>query len=273
MNEHEQYPDDEYHFISDDSGMGEPIEPESTPAPAAEETASGFNFKKLNMQVVSDFFKKNSPARNALVAITIFIFLMVLYKIASEIFSGHVADIQKAPTPTQMIKPKIVPAPVVTTLTQEQPHIDVLISQKLSTVEQNQAMMQSQITSMNNQIVSLNTNLGALTDKLNQLTTQMTQLASTLQEQSQVVMTLKERTKPKPIVVKRIHPHPHHALKYYLQAVIPGRGWLIATNGSTLTVRVGTIIPGYGVVRAIDSTQGVVLTSSGKMIRFSQEDS
>ncbi|HAF87135.1 MAG TPA: type IV secretion protein IcmG, partial [Legionellales bacterium] len=60
---------------------------------------------------------------------------------------------------------------------------------------------------------------------------------------------------------------------YYIKAVIPGRAWLIAANGSTLTVSEGTNIKGYGMVKLIDSTQGRILTSSGRVIRFSQQDS
>ena len=64
-----------------------------------------------------------------------------------------------------------------------------------------------------------------------------------------------------------------HFPKYHIQAVIPGRAWLIATNGATLTVREGTAVAGYGMVRLIDPSQGRVTTSSGQVIRFSQEDS
>ena len=58
-----------------------------------------------------------------------------------------------------------------------------------------------------------------------------------------------------------------------MQAVIPGRAWLIANNGSTITVREGTPIPGYGIAKIIDPIKGRVMTSSGKEIRFSQDDS
>jgi intracellular multiplication protein IcmG len=64
-----------------------------------------------------------------------------------------------------------------------------------------------------------------------------------------------------------------HYSRYNIQAVIPGRAWLIATNGATLTVSQGTAIPGYGIVKLIDPVQGKVTTSSGQIIRFSQEDS
>jgi intracellular multiplication protein IcmG len=32
-------------------------------------------------------------------------------------------------------------------------------------------------------------------------------------------------------------------------------------------------LPGYGTVKYIDASQGMVLTSSGRVIRFSQDDS
>ena len=80
------------------------------------------------------------------------------------------------------------------------------------------------------------------------------------------------RTQPKR-VVHHINKPSAPPIHYYIQAVIPGRAWIIATNGSTLTVREGTNIAGYGIVRLIDPLDGRIVTSSGQIIRFSQEDS
>ena len=63
------------------------------------------------------------------------------------------------------------------------------------------------------------------------------------------------------------------AVYYYIQAVIPGRAWLVSSQGLTITVREGTSVPGYGIVKLIDPNQGRILTSSGRTITFSQQDS
>ncbi|MBA3536672.1 MAG: type IV secretion protein IcmG, partial [Tatlockia sp.] len=86
------------------------------------------------------------------------------------------------------------------------------------------------------------------------------------------IVLLTEKAKPKP-VRRRLIVKSAPRLMYFIQAIIPGRAWLIATNGSTITVREGTRIAGWGVVKLIDPIQGRVLTSSGRIIRFSQRDS
>ena len=82
------------------------------------------------------------------------------------------------------------------------------------------------------------------------------------------------KPKPKPVILKSVKRHKKGVvLRYAVKAVIPGRAWLLASNGSTLTVRRGTPIQGYGVVTGIDAVRGYVFTSYRKLIRFSQEDS
>lgn len=51
--------------------------------------------------------------------------------------------------------------------------------------------------------------------------------------------------------------------QYFVDAVIPGRAWLKAIDGSTITVALGQKVPGYGVVTLIDPYSGVVKTSTG----------
>ena len=53
---------------------------------------------------------------------------------------------------------------------------------------------------------------------------------------------------------------------YTVQAVIPGRAWLSTNDGSTLTVAVGDVVPGFGEVVSIDSMKGLVVTRSGQVI-------
>lgn len=66
--------------------------------------------------------------------------------------------------------------------------------------------------------------------------------------------------KPKPIV-------------YHIEAIEPGRAWLQDQHHHSQTVRVGNKLPQYGIVIGIDSDQGVVLTSSGKVIHYGANDS
>lgn len=274
-NENEQYLDEEYHFADEpELGESETVEAATTPAStssSSQKSAPNFEAKIKDAQ---DFFKRNSPARNALVAVGIIIVLLLLYKFTSSLFSGNKDNVHitKAVQNQQMTPAvTVTPTPIMVMPNTASSNSDV--KNKLSALEQSQTNMQSQFATINNQISSLNTNLNSLVDKVNQVTLQVAQLSATVQNQSHLILMLTEQAKPKPKLIKRVISNPIPVLKYYVQAVIPGRAWLIATNGSTLTVREGTILPGYGVVKLIDAIQGQVLTSSGQVIRFSQDDS
>lgn len=52
-----------------------------------------------------------------------------------------------------------------------------------------------------------------------------------------------------------------------VHAIIPGRAWLKTRDGRTITVTEGDDVEGYGKVLAIDAPSGVVITSSGVMLR------
>ncbi|CAM4504889.1 MAG: hypothetical protein LEGION0403_FIIPPAGN_01919 [Legionella sp.] len=228
--------------------------------------------------------------RNALIAVGVVIAAMVGYKVVGGIFSGKsttekgaalppapVAAIapqqqiqpmpQLQPQPTQQLAPQPVQQP---TLPVAQ---DAALKQQVESIVTNQQNVQSQVSSMNEQVGNVNNNVNNLSAQITQLNQTITDLTNQLNKQSEVIAVLMERTKPK--VVRRVLPPQRygHANIYYINAVIPGRAWLIGTNGSTLTVREGTKIAGYGVVKLIDSMDGRVLTSSGRTIRFSQDDS
>ena len=60
---------------------------------------------------------------------------------------------------------------------------------------------------------------------------------------------------------------------YNVQAVVPGRAWLMHDSGKSVTVAVGDKLPGFGVVVDIDALNGVVVTSSGKLLTTHKENS
>ncbi|MFJ1268944.1 type IVB secretion system protein IcmG/DotF [Legionella lytica] len=224
--------------------------------------------------------------RNALIAVGVIVAAMVGYKVVGGIFSGKSTtekggNLPPAPVtavaPTQQIQPipQLQPQPIQQAAPQPTPSVpqDKELKQQVESIATNQQNVQSQVSSMNEQVGNVNNNVNNLSAQITQLNQTITDLTNQLNKQSEVIAVLMERTKPK--VVRRVLPPQRygHANIYYINAVIPGRAWLIGTNGSTLTVREGTKIAGYGVVKLIDSMEGRVLTSSGRTIRFSQDDS
>lgn len=85
------------------------------------------------------------------------------------------------------------------------------------------------------------------------------------------VVAVKKRVR----VRRRVRPPRRRIVRtqYYVQAAIPERAWLKSAKGSTITVSVGSKLPGYGAVVHIDPLAGVVITSSGRKIKYSPNDS
>ncbi|MFC3908497.1 type IVB secretion system protein IcmG/DotF [Legionella dresdenensis] len=217
--------------------------------------------------------------RNALIAVGIFILAMLIYKFASVFFAArHQTAETTVPPPPVATKPIMqqAPVPVVTppqpAATAPEPAAPSQQEQKLAAMELSQENVRSELTSVNGQINGINSNLSDLTSKINQLNQVIESLSAKLDQQSnQIAALTKPKVRPKTHYVKR--PVAAARAVYYIQAIIPGRAWLIASNGSTITVREGSSIAGYGIVKLIDPNQGRVLTSSGQVIRFSQQDS
>lgn len=267
----EEHFDDEYHF-DDSDAMGEPAgdkEPEVVEKP---------NYAHL----IKNTMKNNNVLRNSLFTLGLILLAVIVYKLSGHITSRNkpVQSIAKIPM-TQVKKAPVVSGLKAFNSSAVKPQEDTLtntatqeIEKKLSVVEQNQNNLQSEVATINNQVTGVNNNINNVMTKMSELTQVIEQLRATVQEQSLEITKLN--------TIKASYRHRdrvHHArnssirLKYYLEAVIPGRAWLIGNNGATLTVRDGSLISGYGVVRYIDAVQGRVLTSSGKVIRFNQEDS
>lgn len=274
-NQNDEYLSEEYHFAEEpDMNLDDaPIEKKA--ATSHEKVESSTPRFPLDADKIKAFFNENSPARNAVVIVGILLALLIVYKVIASVFFHEKSGKTTTTVVTKQIQsaPKVQPitpvAPVTSAVSSSE--MDSLKS-KLQSMEQTESTLQSQVSSLNNQLVSVNTNLNTLAEKLVQLNQQLTDMRRMVQEQADHILILKEQTKKSAKTTKRIYPH-RPAVVYYLKAVIPGRAWLMTNAGSTMTVRVGTPIPGYGVVRFIDAIQGRVLTSSGQLIRFSQDDS
>ncbi|WP_392538891.1 type IVB secretion system protein IcmG/DotF [Legionella sp. 227] len=269
---------DEYKFAELDSLENEPLE------------TSEFDTKSSTPARPGGMEPGKNVKRNALITVGIIVFVMLMYKFIGGMFSkttpttpkenvnpAPIAEITPSPQPQpqpQVTQTVIPPEPVQP---QPQPQVtqenNSALQQKVASIEASQQTVQSEVSSMSQQVGNVNNNVNALNAQITKLNQMIADLNTQVVKQSEVINVLMERTKPKPVKrvvrVRTLTPQ----IIYYINAVIPGRAWLIGTNGSTLTVREGTKIAGYGTVKLIDSMQGRVLTSSGRVIRFSQEDS
>lgn len=255
---------DEYQF-SDLDALG----PDSDNEVVATDEAEGPTGKPSSEEARAKLIK------NAIIAVVVIIVLIIIVKLFSAFFSGKKPETKLASVPQEQAQPAVAvtppqpPAPIV----QQTSQGSVKITQQLTDLESNQQNMQNGISTLNSQLGGINGNLNAVSAKIAELSTIIANLSAKVEEQSREIDQLTIKRTKAVNTVHRIHHKPGMAIKYYIQAVIPGRAWLIATNGNTLTVREGSTVPGYGVIKLIDPNQGCILTSSGRMIKFSQQDS
>jgi intracellular multiplication protein IcmG len=261
MADKDQY-DDEYQFSDLDAVNIDPDEAES----GYDESASS--------EPQTNMLASNNIKRNALIVVALVILAMVVYKFLGA-FVATEDDVIQPVTPQVQPAQQDQPPPARVQPIEPQAQsvaLDPNVEQKLSAMESRQQNLRSDVGSVKNQINKVNSNINAVATQISQLHQIVVTLNNKIDQQSGEIMRLKSLAKPAvaPNVVKK----PSEPVKkYYVQALIPGRAWLISSNGTTLTVREGSTISGYGTVKLIDPQQGQVITSSGKVIKFGQYDS
>lgn len=211
--------------------------------------------------------------RNAIIAVLGLFALLLLIKCAGP--SGkekNVADTSNLSYQEQM-KNAERPIKTNTSSTSTAPQIS---DSQLNEVLSNQNNLKNTISQLNDQVVQLNSQLAAVSNNYQSLQQDFLTLQNKLNVTVQAVEELVVSQKSRPVIVAhkpRTYPKatPIHYPTYFVQAIIPGRAWLINSNGETLTVLVGSKVPGYGSVTKIRPQEGRVLTSSGKILKFNQE--
>lgn len=265
MAEHDQN-NDEYLF-----GDLDEINPEATESSLDEDASKTYELPSTE--------SKNNIRRNALIVVSVVVLSLIIY----SFFGSKTPYTEKKvttksgtiqPTAVQPITQVPVQSVVETsTSTDDTNSAFSALNDKLTTVESAQDTLRSEVNTMNTQVVGVNNSVSSLMEKMAELNQVITQLSSKVDEQTLIIERLMARPKIKTVHTTRKQSPGVQNPKYYVQAVIPGRAWLIATNGTTLTVREGSVIRGYGLVKLIDPTLGRVMTSSGQVIRFNQDDS
>ncbi len=169
--------------------------------------------------------------------------------------------------PSKTVKP-VVKKPHTSALQsafnkQQQAQSQVL--SQLSSFKQDQQSNQSSINQLQNQVANLQ-------NALNQAHAQQAQMAQAVQSLVTEVKALNQDianlSRPKHHRRKKSGP----TLTFTLKAVVPDRAWILGSNGESDSVTIGAEVPQYGYVTAINANAGVVKTSSGKVIRYGQND-
>lgn len=145
--------------------------------------------------------------------------------------------------------PAAVPAAIVPPApTVSESDIDQL-NTTISTQQQNMDQMQNSINTLQESVSTLNATINDLSQKL-------TVALSKLPEKR-----VKPVVQPTPIAQP---PRP----TYTIRALVPGRAWLQASDGQTMTVVNGDQVPAYGAVQDIDINAGQVVLTDGTIIGY-----
>ena len=254
----------EYQYVDDVGSEENPKLTEDTLAdPQLKHANKTDYFLKINRMI-----QQPNIRRNALIAFVCLIFFIMILKFFTEDELP-----KKSPTAPPNIPPvsnPILQAPAL----MPAPSTKNIDDNRLTSLEQN---LQSSVSALQENIGQLNRQVNGLASTNQALMTQVAELAAKLTSSQQALAELLAATKAKPVIakssVKKVYHQAHHqSLSYFVQAVIPGRAWLINSQGGNLTVRVGSKIPGLGIVHRIDALQGRVTMSSGRVIVFAQAD-
>ncbi|MCC5791952.1 MAG: type IVB secretion system protein IcmG/DotF [Legionellaceae bacterium] len=229
----------------------------------------------------ANVFSNNPVIKKAGLVVAIAISAMIAYKFLGPMFTrdadaptSTLPDVQTepdpfpAPTPSPL-PPVTQPAPVTPTDRTMRPADN--LAPKVAALEVAQQGTRANIDDLRGQVRELGRSIDNLATKMAGMNQNLEMMRDKFEQQAQELHRLRARKKA-PVKVsqpKRQLP----AVTWNVQAVIPGRAWLIASNGSTLTVRKGTTVPGLGTVRMIDAQHGKVMMSSGRIIAFSMQDS
>lgn len=165
-------------------------------------------------------------------------------------------------------QPKIVERAPVQTMAQSP---DLKVETALNNLRQDQEDHQGVVSSLQSQVAELKSSLSSSNKQQVLLTQEVSTMASGMRDLTQQLVAIQAKLKPKNIVKKKVG-HPIHLVHYVVKAVVPGRVWLIGSDNSEVTLSLGNELKGYGVIKSINADSGTVLTSSGKVISYGNND-
>lgn len=170
----------------------------------------------------------------------------------------------------QVTPPITTPTPVAVTPTAPPAPPPVVTTTTASVPDEVEQSMQQQIRTNQQVIASLQSQMQQLQADLAQLTENLTTLTGQIQILANEIKAVEMRRNI--VESKKLLRFPTMQI-YHLKALVPGRAWLQSLSGQVTTVTLGDRLAGYGIVQSIDVEQGIVTTSSGKLIQYGPKDS
>lgn len=137
---------------------------------------------------------------------------------------------------------------------------------KATRIEQNLHELNKDIEATKSRLGQIEMNVSALDTRLTEISTSLQRITEQLQPKKPPV-TLNKTVKLKTVKASPRQAKQSAKVVYHVKAVIPGRAWLITNDGTTLTISIGSLLPGYGYVKAIDYQHERVILNSGYTLK------
>lgn len=150
------------------------------------------------------------------------------------------------------------------------------VEKRVSSMEETNAELQAQIERMNANVADMQSTLASLASQIAAVNNAVQDLAGQVAQQ-QTRMQLEtvvqhEKKARRASSGGGKSTAARQKTKYYLQAMVPGRAWLVSSRGAMTTVKVGDAVPGYGEVVSIDPNLSAVTTSTGDVITLNDDE-
>jgi hypothetical protein len=187
----------------------------------------------------------------------------------TQVEQPQATSVQTPPAPQQEPVIAAQPEPQQTASENAQEVAQMVSSDVSSQLQKQQAAINEIVddtTYLENGQKELSTKFDKLSTKLDAL---LDQVETMIEEQKDRELKAKRLAEQKrEMAAKKLAP----PLKYYIRAVVEGRAWLQTDEGSEATVSVGQALKDYGTILAIYVNEGLVTTSSGRVISFKDNE-
>jgi len=189
--------------------------------------------------------------------VTVVVLVVIIALIAFKIMRGRnkIQPVVKSHPVVQQSAPRLV--------AQTQPSPELI--NQLNALKQSADENQAQISQLQNQLTDMGTQLRQSNSTQEQLNQSMSVLVQELKQ-------LANKTQKQPVKKIKKAALPIRPIVFHLKAIVPGRAWIVSNDGLSESVSVGDTIARYGTVKVVDANRGMVLTSSGKVIGYGEND-
>ena len=138
------------------------------------------------------------------------------------------------------------------------------IHSTLSSHEQNLSDVTNTLNMVNQRLDQISNSIGNLTNSVNDISNEQNETGKKI---SVIEKQFQKKEPKKPVAEAQ----QKSTVQYYIKAAIIGRAWLADANNKYITVAEGDSVAGYGKVIKIHPNKGIITTSSGRNITFSEE--